>query len=353
VKNQKTGANEKLKEIKMKKPQFVFLVILIIALAAMVAACGSTPTAAPTAVPATEVIAAGPADIKGMKACYLIPALSNTFLNNLANSVKEKAAADGVEVSVYGADEGGATQQYSQIENCISMGVNAMIVMAPGSIENVLPAVEAAQKAGIKVIGVPPGELEPFDAIMHTDQLEDGTKMAEMACNFINKTYPDAPDKGVEVAIIGNETGELQMKLRAQGMRTIAENCPKANVVQFLDLADESITATASAAENILTAHPNVKVFLVQASSGAQGVSQTIKALPNVDVSQYGVFAGDMDPTMIETVKSCQDPYKGLVAIGGTNLDQTTYDLLKKVIQGVEYPQITNDVLEPIFCEVQ
>ncbi len=198
----------------MKEPRFLFLVILIIALAAILAACGSTPTAAPTAVPATEVVAAGPADIKGMKACYLIPALSNTFLNNLANSVKEKAAADGVEVSVYGADEGGATQQYSQIENCISMGVNAMIVMAPGSIENVLAAVEEAQKAGIKVIGVPPGELEPFDAIMHTDQLEDGTKMAEMACNFINQTYPDAADKGVDVAIIGNDSGDLQMKLR-------------------------------------------------------------------------------------------------------------------------------------------
>ena len=162
-----------------------------------------------------------------MKACYLIPAFSNTFLNTLANSVKTKAAADGVEVFVYGADDGGATQQYSQIENCISMGIKAMIVMAPGSIENVLPAVEEAKKAGIKVIGVPPGELEPFDAIMHTDQLEDGTKMAEMACNFINKTYPDAADKSVEVAIIGNETGEMQMNLRYQGMRTIAEELPE------------------------------------------------------------------------------------------------------------------------------
>jgi ABC-type branched-subunit amino acid transport system substrate-binding protein len=314
-------------------------------------AFGERSTTAPVAEP-TKAPAAG-ADIKGMKVCYLIPALSNTFLNNLANSVKAKAAADGVEVFVYGADEGGATQQYSQIENCISMGVKAMIVMAPGSIESVLPAVEEAKKKGIKVIGVPPGDLEPFDAIMHTDQLEDGTKMAEMACNFINATYPDAADKSVEVAIIGNETGDLQMKLRAQGMRTIGDNCKKANVVQFLDLADESISATASAAENILTAHPNVKVFLVQASAGAQGVSQTIKALPNVDVSKYGVFAGDMDPTMIETVKSCQDPYKGLVAIGGTNLDQATYDLLKKLLQGVEYPKITNDVLEPIFCEVK
>ena len=49
---------------------------------------------------------------------------------------------------------------------------------------------------------------------MHTDQLEDGTKIAEMACNFINATYPDAADGSVEVAIIGNESGEKQINLR-------------------------------------------------------------------------------------------------------------------------------------------
>ncbi len=38
----------------------------------------------------------------------------------------------------------------------------------------------------------------------------------------------------------------------------------------------------------------------MQGSAGAQGVAQTIKALPGVDVSKYGVFAGDMDPTMID-----------------------------------------------------
>ena len=227
----------------------------------------------------------------------------------------------------------------------------AMIVMAPGSIENVIPAVQEAQKAGIKVIGVPPGDLEPFDAIMHTDQYEDGTLVAKMACDFINATYPDAPDKGVEVVVIGNESGEKQMNLRYQGYRTIAENCPKANVVQYVDIATDGMPAGASAAENVLAAHPNVKVFLMQSSAHAQGAAQTIKALPGVDVSKYGVFAGDMDPTMIETIKSCKDPYKGLVAIGGTNLDQATYDLLKKVLQGVEYPKITNDRLEPIFCE--
>jgi ribose transport system substrate-binding protein len=309
----------------------------------LLAACAPKATEVPTA--------AGPKDIKGMKACYLIPAISNTFLNNLATSVKTMAAADGVEVSVYGADEGGATTQYNQIENCISMGVSAMIVMAAGDVASVLPAVQEAKAAGIKVIGVPPADIGPFDAIMHTDQLEDGTKMAQMGCDFINRVYPDAANGGVDVAIIGNNTGAKEMKDRADGMQTISANCPKAKVVQFLDLAEQSITATASAAENILTAHPNVKVFLVQASSGAQGVSQVIKALPGVDISKYGVFAGDMDPTMIETVTGCQDPYKGLVAIGGEHLDQTTYTLLKEIMQGVDYPKITNDVLVPIFCQ--
>ncbi len=120
----------------MKKNLSLIMAIILIASTLLTACQGSATTAAPTEVPAavepTQAPAvAGPVDIKGMKACYLIPALSNTFLNNLANSVKDKAAADGVEVFVYGADEGGATQQYSQIENCISMGVKAMIVMAP------------------------------------------------------------------------------------------------------------------------------------------------------------------------------------------------------------------------------
>lgn len=336
------------------------IMLVLIGVFLTVTACTPAPTTAPTiAVPATAVPATAkpaavtPKDIKGMKVCYMIPAVSNTFLNNLASSVKAKAAADGVEVIVYGADTGGATAQYNQIEGCISMKVNAMIVMAAGDIASVLPAVQLAQKNGIKVIGVPPGKLEPFDAIMHTDQLEDGNKIAEMACNFIKKTYPDAAAKSVEVAIIGNETGSAEMKDRSTGMRSITTKCSQANMVQYIDLAEQSITATASAAENILTAHPNVKVFLVQASAGAQGVSQTVKALPKVDVSKYGVFAGDMDPTMLPVVTGCKDPYKGLVAIGGPALDQTTYDLLKKILQGVDYPKITNDILVPTGCGIQ
>jgi len=340
----------------MKKNLSLLLAMIVIATSLVLAACGGTPTEeapaateAPVEAPATEAVETGPQDIKGTKVCYLLPTLANPFLNNLGTTVKDMAAADGVEVFVYGAEEGGATAQYSQIENCISMGVKAMIVMAPGSIENVLPAVEEAQKAGIKVIGVPPGDLEPFDAIMHTDQYEDGTLVAEMACDFINARYPDA--ESVDVVVMGNESGEKQMNLRYQGYRTIAENCPKANVVQYVDLVGDSIPIGASAAETALAANPNIKVFIMQSSAHAQGAAETIKALPGVDFADYAVFAGDMDPTVIPVVTSCEDPYKGFVAIGGDHLPQDTYALLKKILQGVEYPQITNDELVPTHCD--
>lgn len=331
----------------MKKAWLVIFSVMMIA--ALLASC-APKTAATEEVVATEAECTGPRAITGMKVCYLIPAVSNTFLNNLSTSVKAMAAADGVEVIVYGADQGGATQQFNQIEGCISMGVDAMIVMAAGDIASITSAVAQAKAAGIKVIGVPPPDLEPFDAIMHTNQLEDGQKMAQMACDFIKKTYPNAAAKSVEVAIIGSEGGASTIKERTTGMRTVTDLCPSAVLAQFVDSAEASITAAATIAENVLTAHPNVKVFLVVGSAGAQGVAQTIKALPNVDVSQYGVFAGDMDPPMIPVVKGCQDPYKGLVAIGGPALDATTYDLLKKILQCVEYPTIIEDVLVPMYC---
>jgi len=359
----------------MKKSLSIILAVFMIA-SIMLTACGAKP-AVPTAAPATEsavtvateasaateapaedtIVSMVPAksgspfDIKGKTVCYIIPSLANPFLNGVSTSVTEKFKADGVTVNVYGADEGGLNQQFDQIENCISMKVDFMYVMAAGEIDQLLPAIEEAKAAGIMVMGVPPQKLAPFDAIMHTSQLEDGQKVARMACDFIEAKYPDAADGSVETAIIGGASSSVGMHLRDEGYSTITDICPKVKLVAHADISTDSIPAGQAAAENVLTANPNAKVFLGQSSAHAQGIANAIKALPGVDPSEYGVFAGDMDPSMIPTVTSCTDPYKGFVAIGGTALDQATYDQMKKMLQGVEHPNIINDVLEPINCD--
>lgn len=354
------------------KKSLSFLLAIIMIVSILLTACGSQsateaatqPTTEAASQPATEEApaedttvsmvpaeAGAPFDIKGKTVCYIIPSLANPFLNGVSTSVTEKFKADGVTVNVYGADEGGLNQQFDQIENCISMKVDFMYVMAAGEIDQLVPAVEEAKKAGIIVMGVPPQKLAPFDAIMHTSQKEDGQKVAKMACDFINTVYPDAADGSVETAIIGGASSSVGMNLRDQGYATITEICPKVKLVAHLDISTDSIPAGQAAAENVLTANPNVKVFLGQSSAHAQGIANAIKALSDVDITKYGVFAGDMDPSMIPTVTSCQDPYKGFVAIGGTSLDQATYDQIKKMLQGVEHPNIINDVLEPITCD--
>jgi ABC-type sugar transport system substrate-binding protein len=330
------------------------------------------PAAAPTEAPAAAAeapaaVEAGPAedttvsmvpakpgapfDIKGKTVCYIIPSLANPFLNGVATSVTEKFKADGVTVNVYGADEGGLNQQFDQIENCISMKVDFMYLMAAGEVDQLLPAIEEVKAAGIMVMGVPPQKLAPFDAIMHTSQKEDGEKAAKMACDFIEARYPDAPDGSVETAIIGAASSNVGMYLRDQGYSTITDICPKVKLVAHLDISGDSIPVGQAAAENVLTANPNVKVFLGQSTAHAQGISNAIKALPGVNVDDYFVVAGDMDPSMIPVVTSCKDPYKGFIAIGGTSLDVATYEQIKKMLQGVEYPNIINDQLDPINCD--
>ena len=314
-------------------------------------AASAADTAEDTIVSMVPAKSGAPFDINGKVVCYIIPSLANPFLNGVATSVTEKFKADGVTVNVYGADEGGLNQQFDQIENCISMKVDFMYLMAAGEVDQLLPAIEEVKAAGIMVMGVPPQKLAPFDAIMHTSQLEDGQKAAKMACDFIEARYPDAADGSIETAIIGAASSNVGMYLRDQGYSTITDICPKVKLVAHLDISGDSIPVGQSAAENVLTANPNVKVFIGQSTAHAQGIANAIKALPDVNVDDYGVFAGDMDPSMIPVVTSCEDPYKGFIAIGGTSLDVATYEQIKKMLQGVEYPNIINDQLDPINCD--
>jgi ribose transport system substrate-binding protein len=344
----------------MKTKLYLILSMLMIA-TMLLSACGPKATEVPTevaAAPAEDTIVSmvpaqsgSPFDIEGKTVCYIIPSLANPFLNGVATSVTEQFQADGVVVNVYGADEGGLNQQFDQIENCISMDVDFMYIMAAGEVDQLIPAIEEAKAAGILVMGVPPAKLAPFDAIMHTSQYEDGQKVAKMACDFIEAVYPDAADGSVETVIIGNPSSNVGMFERHRGYLTITDICPKVNLVQDMDVSGDSIPVGQAAAENALTGHPDIKVFIAQSTAHAQGIANAIKAQPDVDLTKYGVFAGDMDPSMIPTVTSCADPYKGFVAIGGMSLDVATYEQIKKMLQGVEYPNIINDVLEPITCD--
>ena len=82
-----------------------------------------------------------------------------------------------------------------------------------------------------------------------------------------------------------------------EGYSTITDICPKVKLVAHMDISGDSIPVGQAAAENALTANPNIKVFIGQSTAHAQGIANAIKALPNVDVYEirrlcwrYGSF---------------------------------------------------------------
>jgi len=341
----------------MNKKLSIMIVFAVLAGMLLAACGGAEPTAAPTSVPAAEPTEPAPTEaspagsLEGKKVCYLIPESGNAFLSGLTEGVKEKFAADGVEVLIYGA-EGDAQTQFNQIENCISQGVEGMVVMAALEPEGVASAVLEAKAAGIKVMGVPVDEQGPFDAIMHTDQYEIGTLMADMACEFIDATFPDAADDSVEVAIISTK-GTEQLKRRTEGMETV-DNCAKAKLVQFVDVPETTIAEAVSATENIFTANPDVKVILVAGDSGAQGVAEAMAAYAPDKLDEYAVYSGDVSPDTQEALPTCEiAPYRGAVSIGGTleGLIESTYNIVKGMIGDGDFPAETLDPLTTFKCE--
>ena len=330
----------------MKKSPYRLLAVFVVA-GLLLAACSATPAApAPADQPSQtgDATAAPAADAaKALRVGYAVPDASNPFLSNLTKSVTEYFAPDNVEVLVADA-QGDATKQISQIENFTTMGVDAVIVMAIDP-KGVTSVIEDAQKAGVKVM-VAGGDTGSYDAIMHTDQKAMGAMIAQMACDFIAATFPDAADGSVEVGIIENrDTPEANQ--RSDGIATVATLCPQATIAGVVGGAP-TITVGATSAENLLTAHPNIKLILAYNDAQGLGASQTVAAMSTIDPAQFAIFGADNTPDALAAIKGGDSVFRGTVRFGSDNLALDTYTLVKKMVMGEDFPKETLDPLTPI-----
>ena len=326
----------------MKKSLSLSLAAMAL-VALLLAACTAMP--ATPAAPDAPAAADAPAGAT-LRVGYAVPDASNPFLSNLTKSVADYFAPDGVEVIVADA-QGDATKQVNQIENFTTMGVNAIIVMAIDP-KGVTSVIEDAQKAGIKVM-VAGGDTGVYDAIMHTDQHAMGAMIAQMACDFIAANYAGADDGSVEVGIIENrDTPEANQ--RSDGMATVSTLCPAAQVAGVVG-GQPTITFGATAAENLLTAHPNIKLILAYNDAQGLGATQTVAAMSTINPATFAIYGADNTPDALAAIKSGDSVFRGTVRFGSDNLALDTYNLVKKMVMGEEFPVETLDPLTPITAE--
>ena len=241
----------------MKK---IVALLLVAIMAIGLVACKAAPAAGG---------AAGAGD--GTFKVAIVLAEYNEWNQNYEKKVIEKCEAWGWEYQIFDAKQD-ANKQIDDVRSVINQGFNAMTIQAV-DMAALAPVVEEAADAGVIVVdhyGFTEDQV-PGDKIYQNlfDQKGAGKLQAEEFIKINGETG--------KVAIIAGLTGASNAMARTEGFMEVLNKYPGIEVVQT-EYCDWDTAKAQAAAENILTAHPDLCAFLVQDDGMSKGVWNAIEA---------------------------------------------------------------------------
>ena len=195
----------------------------------------------------------------------------NEWNKNYEKVIKEKCDEYGWTYEIFDSKQD-ANTQIDQVRSIISQGFDAMTIQAVDNAA-LAPVVGEAADAGVIVVdhyGFA-DELGISDKIYKVlfGQKESGILQAE--------EYIKACGEEGKVAIIAGLTGADNAMQRTAGFEEVLDKYPNIEIVA-IEYCDWDTQKAQTAAENILTAHPDLKAFLVQDDGMSKGVWNAIEA---------------------------------------------------------------------------
>ena len=321
------------------KKLIALLLVLVIGIGLI--ACGQTAEGGET----QQGGEAAPAE--GFKVAISL-AEYNEWNKNYEKVIAEKCEAWGWTYEIFDSKQDAATQ-IDQVNSIVAQGFNAMTIQAVDNAA-LAPAVGAAADAGVIVVdhyGFA-DELGISDKIYKVlfGQKESGILEAE--------EYIKACGEEGKVAIISGLTGADNAMQRVAGMEEVLAKYPGIEIVA-VEYCDWDTQKAQTAAENILTAHPDLKAFLVADDGMSKGVWNAIEAAGKQDtckIASQGFYewskeyiksdkfmftitypAGFFSRDAMDVIKDVADgktvehvKYLGMELVDKTNVDTAAHD---------------------------
>ncbi len=243
--------------------------------------------------------------------------------------IKEKCEEWGWTYEIFDSKQDASTQ-IDQVNSIISQGFDAMTIQAVDNAA-LAPVVGKAADAGIIVVdhyGFA-DELGISDKIYKVlfGQKESGILQAQ--------TYIDQAGDSGKVAIIAGLTGADNAMARTAGFMEVLEKYPNIEVVDT-QYCDWDTQKAQTAAENILTAHPDLKAFLVQDDGMSKGVWNAIEAAGKADTCKIA-SQGFYDYS-IDYLKS--DKFMFTITYPAGFFSRDAMDVIKSVSEGKEVERV-------------
>jgi ribose transport system substrate-binding protein/inositol transport system substrate-binding protein len=251
--------------------------------------------------------------------------MTNAFTTTVANSMSAAAKAAGAELII---NEGGndISRQISQIESGVNQKVNAIII-EPVSVNGVIPAVEAAQKAGIPVIIFNQRISDPSKATTFVGVSNDTLGALEM-----RRAVQDLGGAGNVALLLGPMGSDGQLG-RSKGYADVIAQNPNIKVV-FEETANWTTEEALRLVENWLQTGIKIDAIVCQNDGMALGA---VKAVEDKGLSgQIKVYGLDAVPDALKAVK--EGRLEVSVSQATERQSQMAIDIAMKLYNGETVP---------------
>jgi len=324
----------------MSKKIFRLNLILVLLSLLVVTACTSE-AAAVTADDGQQAATSG--EKTSMKIAIMTMSLGQPYFVSLSQGYKDVAAEyPGVDVEVIEIDpKGDAAQQVTAIENLGEMDVDALIITAIDP-EVVNPSIEAAMTQGLIVVSHY-NELSAQTLQSGISTYGMGFVAGQEAADWINNKLGGE----AKVALLIWDKTEFDID-RTEGM-TDAINMYAPNAEIVAEQAADSIEGGLTAAETILQAHPDVKLFVCYNDEGCLGALSAVEAA-GLATEDFGIFGVNASTEALAKIKE-GTVYRGTASIDPYNHGRLEMEMAIRLVLGDFLPSKMEIVPVPVTVD--
>jgi len=214
------------------------------------------------------------------------------FFNQMNEGAQEAADAEGVELTIFNANDD-AAKQNEGIANFVTQGFDAIIVVAI-DVEGVKPAIREAKDAGVKIVCVDAiVEDDAVDSQVGVDNAAAGAKMGEFVVDYIAKNNLTNKNIGVLGAL-----NSFIQNLRKDAFVEVVEKAG-ATITQTVDGQNRQ-EAAMTASENLFTAQTDT--FLMYATGEPQMVGAVAAVRSQNKGTTVKLFGWDLTAEVIQGI---------------------------------------------------
>lgn len=303
----------------MKK--FIAIVLVLATMMLVLSGCASTATTAAAGETTAAAAETTAAKTENVKYALMMSHMTNAFVTTFSNAAVEKAKELGVELTVFDGKKDVATQ-ISQIESAITQGY-AGIMVEPGSVDGIIPALKKANEAGIPIMTViqKVNDQSLSASYVGGDDLSAGALEMQKAIDTIG-------GKG-NIAILYGPMGSDGQLIRKKGYDQVLAKYPDVKVV-FEQTANWVTDEALKVTENWLQSGTELSAIVAQNDGMALGA---LKAVEDAKLADKIIVCG-VDATPDAVAAIAEGRLTGSVSQDTAGMGKLSMETLFKVVKG-------------------